>query len=165
MLVRCILPSTCLSFSMISHLCFMQYIELHVINFPFIFWWLWEYVYFIFSSSSNQKMWRIRQCLGFGHETMARVIWSTIFFRFNVSWYCSPLPWTISIISSLKSQLDAHLTIHVSVVLLVLSNLHLTNGLSHWGRVTHICVSKLGHHWFRQCLVAGSTPSHCLNKC
>ena len=21
--------------------------------------------------------------------------------------------------------------------------------LTHWGRVTHICVSRLGHHWFR----------------
>ena len=37
--------------------------------------------------------------------------------------------------------------------------------LTHWGRVTHICVSKLGHHWFRQWLVAWPAPSHYLNQC
>ena len=36
---------------------------------------------------------------------------------------------------------------------------------SHWGRVTHICVVELGHHWFRQWLVACSAPSHYLNQC
>ena len=37
--------------------------------------------------------------------------------------------------------------------------------LTHWGRVTHICVVELGHHWFRQWLVACSAPSHYLNQC
>ena len=37
--------------------------------------------------------------------------------------------------------------------------------LTHWGRVTHICVVDLGHHWFRQCYVACSAPSHYLNQC
>ena len=37
--------------------------------------------------------------------------------------------------------------------------------LSHWGRVTHICVVELGHHWFRQWLVACSALSHYLNQC
>ena len=38
--------------------------------------------------------------------------------------------------------------------------------LTHWNRVTHICVSKhIGHHWFSQWLVACSAPSHYLNKC
>ena len=37
--------------------------------------------------------------------------------------------------------------------------------LTHWGRVTHICVIKLGHHWFRYWLVACSAPSHYLNQC
>ena len=46
-------------------------------------------------------------------------------------------------------------------------NLHVslpTFMISHWGRVTHICVRKLGYHWFRQCLVAWSAPSHHLNQ-
>ena len=36
--------------------------------------------------------------------------------------------------------------------------------LSHWGRVMHRCITKLGHHWFRQWLVAWPAPSHCLNQ-
>ena len=40
--------------------------------------------------------------------------------------------------------------------------MHLVNSLS---RVTHTCVSKLGHHCFRWWLVACSTPSHHLNQC
>ena len=39
------------------------------------------------------------------------------------------------------------------------------HALSHWGLVTHICVVELGHHWFRQWLVACSVPSHYLNQC
>ena len=37
--------------------------------------------------------------------------------------------------------------------------------LTHWGRVNHICVSKLSHHWFRKWLVARSVPSHYLSQC
>ena len=36
--------------------------------------------------------------------------------------------------------------------------------ITHWGRVTHICVSPLCWYWFRQFLVAWSAPSHCLNR-
>ena len=36
--------------------------------------------------------------------------------------------------------------------------------ISHRGRVTHICVSKICHHWFRQWLGAWSAPSHYLNQ-
>ena len=36
---------------------------------------------------------------------------------------------------------------------------------THWGRVTLICVSKLGHIWFRWWLAACSAPSHYLNQC
>ena len=39
------------------------------------------------------------------------------------------------------------------------------NGLTHGGRVTHICVNILDHHWFRSWLVAWSAPSHYLNQC
>ena len=39
------------------------------------------------------------------------------------------------------------------------------NSLTHWGRVTHICVSTLDHNWFRYWLVACSAPSHYLNQC
>ena len=34
--------------------------------------------------------------------------------------------------------------------------------LTHWGRVTHICV---GNHWVRLWLVTWSAPSHYLNQC
>ena len=37
--------------------------------------------------------------------------------------------------------------------------------LTHWGRVMHMCVSKLDHHWFRWWLVACSVPGHYLNQC
>ena len=37
--------------------------------------------------------------------------------------------------------------------------------LTRWGRLMHICVTNLGHHWFRWWLVAWSAPSHCLNQC
>ena len=37
--------------------------------------------------------------------------------------------------------------------------------LTHWGQVTHICIGKLGHPWFRWCLVACLAPSHYLNQC
>ena len=35
--------------------------------------------------------------------------------------------------------------------------------LTHWGQVTHICFSKLGHHWFSLCILTCLTPSHYLN--
>ena len=37
--------------------------------------------------------------------------------------------------------------------------------LTHWGRVTHICVSWLDHHRFRSWLVAWTAPSHYPNQC
>ena len=37
--------------------------------------------------------------------------------------------------------------------------------ITHWGRVTHICVSYLGHHWSRLWLGAGQAPAHYLNQC
>ena len=36
--------------------------------------------------------------------------------------------------------------------------------LPHWGRVTHICISELGYHWFMQWLIAHTPPSHYLNQ-
>ena len=36
--------------------------------------------------------------------------------------------------------------------------------VNHWGRVTHICVSKIGHYWFRQSLVTCSVPRHYQNQ-
>ena len=39
------------------------------------------------------------------------------------------------------------------------------NRLTHLPLVLHICVSKLGQHWFVQWLVAYSAPSHYLNQC
>ena len=37
--------------------------------------------------------------------------------------------------------------------------------LTHLSLVPHICVGEVGHHWFRQWLVACSAPSHYLNQC
>ena len=37
--------------------------------------------------------------------------------------------------------------------------------LTHRPLVPHICVSELGHHWFRQWLVPWPAPSHYLNQC
>ena len=37
--------------------------------------------------------------------------------------------------------------------------------LTHWGRVIHICVSKLDHNCFTQRPVACSAPSYYLNYC
>ena len=42
---------------------------------------------------------------------------------------------------------------------------HFTVIANSWGQVTHICVSKLGHLWFRSLLVAWSAPSHYLKQC
>ena len=36
--------------------------------------------------------------------------------------------------------------------------------LTHWRRLTHICVIELIHHWFRQWLVAWPASSHYLNN-
>ena len=49
-----------------------------------------------------------------------------------------------------------------TVLLMTISNAYY---LTHWGHVTHTCVSKLGHHWFRYWLVAWSPPSHYLHQC
>ena len=37
--------------------------------------------------------------------------------------------------------------------------------ITYWGRVTHIFVSKLYHHWFRYWLVSYTAPNHYLNQC
>ena len=37
--------------------------------------------------------------------------------------------------------------------------------LTHWGWVTHICVIKLSHHWFRYWLFAWPAPTHNLKQC
>ena len=37
--------------------------------------------------------------------------------------------------------------------------------LTHWGRVLHIYVTNVGHHWFRYWLVTCLAPSHYLNQC
>ena len=49
--------------------------------------------------------------------------------------------------------------------LLRLQVLFLMNCLTHPLLEPHICVSELGQHWFRQCLVACSVPSHYPNQC
>ena len=63
MLVRYILSIVCLRFSQFSQSFFMNIWGCVYSSYSFLLWWLWEYVYFIFSSPSNR-------CLGLGHETM-----------------------------------------------------------------------------------------------
>ena len=41
----------------------------------------------------------------------------------------------------------------------------INTALTYLPLVPHICVGSLGHHWFRQWLVACSTPSHYVNQC
>ena len=36
--------------------------------------------------------------------------------------------------------------------------------ITHWSRVLHSCINKLGHHWLRQCLVACLVPSYYHNN-
>ena len=42
---------------------------------------------------------------------------------------------------------------------------HFTVTLIHWGRVTHICANKRGHHCFRHWLFALLAPSHYSKQC
>ena len=39
------------------------------------------------------------------------------------------------------------------------------NVLTHWGQVMHLCISRLGHHWFTVLLDICLAPSHYLNQC
>ena len=41
----------------------------------------------------------------------------------------------------------------------------LADHLTHWGRVTLLCVNKLGHHLIGYLVAAYSVPSHYLNQC
>ena len=40
-----------------------------------------------------------------------------------------------------------------------------TYDLNHRGRMVRLCINKLGHHWFRWCLVVYWAPSFYLNQC
>ena len=39
------------------------------------------------------------------------------------------------------------------------------NVLTHWGQIMHLCISRLGHHWFTVLLDICLAPSHYLNQC
>ena len=57
-----------------------------------------------------------------------------------------------------------HTTLDKFSLILILSYLKTWSGqLTHWGRVTHTCVIKLGRHRLREWPVAFSVPSHYLN--
>ena len=43
--------------------------------YPFLVWWLREYIYFVVLSSSSE-VWTISHCLGLGHETMVCAVCS-----------------------------------------------------------------------------------------
>ena len=66
----------------------------------------------------------------------------------------------LSIATSISSYLNRSMqTVHFGI--------YLSNEVNstHWGRLTHICVSKTHKHWFRQWLVVWPAPSHYLNQC
>ena len=51
---------------------------------------------------------------------------------------------------------------------IICTHLHQTKHVTtsrYWGPMMYICIIGLGHHWFRQWLVAFSAPSHCLIQC
>ena len=47
-------------------------------------------------------------------------------------------------------------------MMVILFGLQCVNSLK---QVTHTCISKLSHHWFRYWLVACLAPTHYLNQC
>ena len=69
--------------------------------------------------------------------------------------------WKLLIMLITSSTIDYH--DNGQLWLMIVSN-RMDQGLSYWGRVTHICVIEMGHHWFMQWLVAFSAPSHYLNQ-
>ena len=76
-------------------------------------------------------------------------------------WYCIFChDLTLNLLNSFN-EISVHFYIFNDYSLEMLKSAPLT----HWGRVTHICVGKLGHHCFRQWLGACSAPSHYLNQC
>ena len=50
------------------------------------------------------------------------------------------------------------------MILVIIFFQHLRTTSTYWDRVKHVCARKLGPHYFRQCLVAYSVPSHYLNR-
>ena len=57
--------------------------------------------------------------------------------------------------------------INMNMMMRLVVSVHqcIERSLTHWGQVTHICVSQAYHHWFRWWLVAWPAPSHYLNQC
>ena len=69
MLVRYILSSICLRLSQFSQLSFMQLCGCVYSAYPFLLWWLWEYVYYLITIL-KLEVWPICHSLWLGHETM-----------------------------------------------------------------------------------------------
>ena len=53
--VRYILSSVWVGLSIFSPLSIIQYVGLYISVYPFLLWWLREYIYFVLLSSSNRK--------------------------------------------------------------------------------------------------------------
>ena len=90
--VRYILSSVWVRLSIFSPLCIIQ-IKYVICMwgcmfsvYPFLLWWLKEYIYFVFLSSPKSEIWTITHCLGLGHETMVSTVCLSIFFRENSFW-------------------------------------------------------------------------------
>ena len=84
MLVEYILSSACLELDHLSQLSFMQYP-----NYPSLLWWLWKYVYFVLSSSSNRKYGSLAivfSWLYMYYETMVCAVYLTLFVYSHGFW-------------------------------------------------------------------------------
>ena len=66
--------------------------------------------------------------------------------------------------SAINTLAQANIIIILNMLIskVFLGNVH---DLTHLPPMPHICVSELGHHWFRWWLVACSALSHYLNQC
>ena len=82
--------------------------------------------------------------------------WRIYHILFIIKSFQQSLKWCIICIFT-KDYLKINVQLHITWIR---SIYHLT----HWGRVTNTCISKL-HHWFRKWLVAWSAPSHYLKQC
>ena len=83
-------------------------------------------------------------------------------------WQTVPCCWSDNVTMNIcfdMSMKQSFLLIPKNIVCFsYLPKYHRSATFSTWGRVTHICVLELGHHWFIYWLVACSAPSHYLNQ-
>ena len=75
----------CVRLSIFSPLSIIQYVGLYLFVYPFLLWWLREYIYIYtyilcLIIIIKSEVWTITHCLGLGHETMVSAVCLSIFF-------------------------------------------------------------------------------------